>query len=394
MGSFAGVPSMMGRPPNQVLLVNVPTILHNSHSLREFLLPCGNTRSILFVPPIAGPNDNSKKTDASIPVTALLTLSHADAALRVVSGLKQLMKDDDTLPPNFQTHLVPTNPDIPLPPAMMDSESMQVLAEKLQQSLESVKKGETATTSTTTTTTNETTTDIAHVHQEITKTVNSNQDGDDEEEADPLKAPEVLKLVQEFRNKLEQQQGSKSIRRKELVCQRLEQMLPVVRQRMKGEAEQRRLLPPLPPAGGPGLPAPHPNLPPVPEAANASLPPPPPPGAPRGVSNLPAWMTAANSQPAETAEPPAKKARLDVDSFPNIPADSHAALRSFISSQIRNYLGEEEATLIDFIFNHVTAQKTVESLLPELKEVLDDDAAACLQAILAKSVELAEHQGQ
>ena len=112
--------------------------------------------------------------------------------------------------------------------------------------------------------------------------------------------------------------------------------------------------------------------------------------APRGVSNLPAWMTAQQQQPTESSEPQPKKLKpSELDSFPAIPGASYPALREFIASQIRHYLGEEEATLIDFIFNHVTAQKSTETLLPELKDVFEEDAQECLQAILAKTVELA-----
>ena len=376
MGSFAG--GLGGRPPTQVLLVNVPEVLHSSRSMRAFLQPVtGSVRSILFVPPSSGPNDVVKKIEGHT-ITALLTLPHSEAALRVVAVLKQFAKDvaDEIA---FQAHLVPTNPGIPLPPAMMDQNSVEILVAKLKESFESVKKGETVST------------EVSVVPSEQPESV-SNQDQDiDDEEADPLKAPEVLRHVQEFRAKLEQQQGTKAVRRKEMVMQKLERMLPEVRQRMKEESERAPgmhgsgILPPPPFAPG--------NLP----LPGAGALPPPPPGAPRAVSNLPAWMTKQMNEESNTStntgssEPPSKRFKPD-DSFPFIPVPSHATLRDFIASQIRNFLGEEEATLIDFIFHHVTSQKTVEGLLPELKDVLDEDANACLQAVFEKSHELAAQQ--
>jgi hypothetical protein len=404
MGSFShsGMPA---RLPTQVLLVNLPQILHNSRTIREFLIPCGNVRNVLLVPSTPGPNEQTKKViDGTI--MAVLSLSHPDVALRVVTALKQLVKQNKDENKKFlntlHAHLIPTNPDIPLPPAMMDPAAVQALADKLQQSLESILKGESLQMSASAIVSSSVPAEQLESTSSTNNKENAQEDGYDDEDVDPLKTPQVLRLVQEFRIKLEKQQGTKSVRQKELVRQRLEQMLPIIRASVKDERKQGGgggmnhpppLLPPPPPppAGG---------LPPPPQPPMGNLPPPPPAipaalvrGAPRGVSNLPAWMTTKQQQQQadESLEPPFKKLKSEEldSSFPSIPIVCHVALRDFIASEIRNYLGEEEATLIDFIFQHVIAQKSAKTLLPELKEVLEEDATACLQAILQKSEELA-----
>jgi hypothetical protein len=129
------------------------------------------------------------------------------------------------------------------------------------------------------------------------------------------------------------------------------------------------------------------------------LPPPPPPGhpsmgqappaAPRGVSNLPAWMTAQQQQSPMAPAAGAAASTLDA-----------AILRAFVSSQIQKYLGEDEPTLGEFVVRKVlevvgaaTSAATSSSdplpelirtaLLPDLKDVLDEDSDAFMEAVVS-----------
>ena len=60
-----------------------------------------------------------------------------------------------------------------------------------------------------------------------------------------------------------------------------------------------------------------------------------------------------------------------------------------MTDQIRHYLGSSEAEaadLIDFVCQHVLAQKPVAALM--VADVLEDDAPAFVRAVYAKSREL------
>jgi hypothetical protein len=99
---------------------------------------------------------------------------------------------------------------------------------------------------------------------------------------------------------------------------------------------------------------------------------------------LPAWMTA---QPQQQPPPPALDTTSKLDS---------AVLQAFVSSQIQKYLGEDEPTLGEFVVRKVVevvgAGLSSESLLPEsirtallpdLKDVLDEDSDAFIEAVVA-----------
>ena len=74
--------------------------------------------------------------------------------------------------------------------------------------------------------------------------------------------------------------------------------------------------------------------------------------------------------------------------FPTLLEDKLTELRSYISSSIQQLLGEEEVTLIDFIQNHVTSQQSIASLLPELEQVLEEDARTFVQSLWEKIYQL------
>jgi len=247
-------------------------------------------------------------------------------------------------------------------------------------------------------------------------------------EEDPLNAPAVLAAVKEFRRKLDRTHGNQKTQRAEMVAKKLKEVRPRIRTVMESE-KKRRLellkqrqeklklwkdggigrappapvsLPvpaqtslPQPPLPGGGPPPPPPSL---------GLPPPPMQGAERGASadsgkrgrsNLPAWMTQQQQQQPE--EPASKKAKTATDSssttypshFPQtLPTTSHAILRQFLANQVRESMGEEEATLIDFLYSHILEGKATSELLQELQVVLEEEADSFLKAVWVKVQEM------
>ena len=98
-------------------------------------------------------------------------------------------------------------------------------------------------------------------------------------------------------------------------------------------------------------------------------------------------------------EPPTKRPRTSdaaepapvmesTASFPSLPPSVHDILRAFVASQIKHYMGEEEATLVDFLFKLVITQTTVAKLMDELQPVLEEDAPVFAQELWAKVHEL------
>jgi len=345
------------------LLTNLPECLHSTKALRDWMQSCGSARSVHMVP---RPTSDQKPEEES-KRTALVTLSHADAALRFMTAFRHFQKVSNT---NIQAYFVPINPEVPLPPAVMDASSVTTLGEKLQATLETLQ-----------------TTDISQYSESQQTDDNSKQEKVtledaggtyDEEQEDPLQQPHVLAAVRAFRQRLEQQQGSKAVRRKELVQSKLQALLPVMRERIQDEKNNPPLgvLPPLPPGNN--------NLPPPP----GNLLPPPPPPPPGELPPFPPPPPQANQPPEE---PPAKRVKLDTSqAFPTLPATKRDELRQFISQSIQHYVGEPEQTLIDFCLQHVLDQKSGQELLPELEEVLEEDANSFLQGLWDKVQELKE----
>jgi hypothetical protein len=103
-----------------------------------------------------------------------------------------------------------------------------------------------------------------------------------------------------------------------------------------------------------------------------------------GVVPLPPSAVAVPA-PADDAPPPAKRAKIENDTnFAILPESLHAPLRAFISSQIQELLGEEEMTLIDYIFKHVVQGKTYAALQEELQVVLEEDAPIFVNTLKEK----------
>jgi hypothetical protein len=364
-GSFPHIPR--APLPTTVLLTTVAPCLRTSGALREWLGHGGGyvPRSLQCV------------GDPNGPGTALVTLPHAEAAAKLVAAIRHNHTDSHN---HIGAHLVPVNPDIPLPPALVDPETTQTLAQALRDSLHKITRYGPSTDVTTPAlapTLPERTPDAS-----LRPAVEPHADPEDE---DPLTSPAVLNAVKAFRDQLEVQQGTKATRRKALVAQTLAQVLPAMRLRRQQEPSVTHAPTPtpLPPAA----------IVPTPTTTTLPVPPPPPlpaqtPPAPRGVSNLPAWMTQANlsAEPptaSATEPPPSKRPKLDTaQPFPALPPAAHAPLRDFVTAQIQHYLGEAETSLIELIVQFVLRPdgEPAQGLLPEL-DVLEDDAHALLQAL-------------
>jgi PWI domain len=359
------LPPASAARPNQLLFLHVPSCLHNVRTIRDWIMSVGGTRSVLLIPPAP------KAGDAPVldPITALATMSNPDVALRVFTAFRYMSttyKDEDWQ--DFSVHFVPTHPDIPMPPAFMDPESVQIAGDTLYKAFKRYKDGNVG--------------DVNAVNSEAAstdrnETTDPSAKAGDEEGLDPLESPAVLEAVRKFREHLTVLQGSKATKRQKLVADAIAKELPIMRQRI-AEERAAAMVSQVPPMFVPPPPPPAVGIPVPPLMLNA----------PRGVSNQPAWMTKkedSNTQPAGD-EPPAKKVKLDVSnpllSFPSIPPQQTSALRQFISDRIKHYLGEEEASLIDFVYNHVVqGNKTVSALIPELTDVLDEDATPFLESI-------------
>jgi hypothetical protein len=230
---------------------------------------------------------------------------------------------------------------------------------------------------------------------------------------DPLNAPQVLEAVKEFRRKLDRTHGSQKTQRMDLVAKKLKELRPRIRAQVITEKTNRRQTSNntqrLPPGALPPLPAPPQNTslpqPPLPQGGapppSLGLPPPPRAAAAadsgkRGRSNLPAWMT--KQQTASTSDAPAsKKARTTTEQYPShfpaaLPPASHPVIRQFLANQVKESMGEEEATLIDFLYTHILQGKATSELLQELQVVLEEEADGFLKAVWTKVQEIQQQQ--
>ena len=412
--TVGGPPPPAAAPPRNpfsptLLLTNVPPFLHTFRTVRDWLYPCGGVRNCIFYPRKPEDDDGDPQdlpSDARISM--VVTMSHPDGACKLLGAFKQFTSRLDDRYNTLQAHMVPANKDVPLPPPLLDEESQRHIGEKLWQNFVAAEApelhGEGAAN--------------GDSQGEIQKTLDTdkvaaaaggnNYDADE----DPLNAPAVLEAVKEFRRKLSKTQSFQKRKRMELVAQKLAEMKPRVQAMVE---EEKKRGPPPPPAAAvpPPLPPGGLSLPPPP-SGGASLPPPPmPPGglpAPpvpgtaadsgkRGHSNLPAWMT-NQEQPAGTGddtdangEPPAKRAKPTGDGefperFPPLPVSTHATLKDFLGAQVQEALGEQEAELIQFLYNHILGQKSTSEMFQELQMVLEEEAGGFLKAVWAKVREL------
>lgn len=261
-----------------------------------------------------------------------------------------------------------------------------------------------------------------------------------DEEADPLNAPEVLEAVAQFKKKLEATQGGYRKKRAEYVDTKLEEEKKQAKERLiqmrKAAAirsneltHQQGLPPPMPsaPPPPPGTVPPPSGLPPPP----SGLPPPPLPPALAGIKRPADVMIPGGEMPSKksTSEEDvnSRKERLDVGSqsiaeiraaniaadkaatylkeaasftkeqilsashFPALKNESFPEVRKFVKEQIVEYLGEEEATLIDFVMNYLKKEEKDRGsigLLEEMKMVLEEDAETFVLHLFRKIVQM------
>jgi len=171
-----------------------------------------------------------------------------------------------------------------------------------------------------------------------------------DEDIDPLNAPEVLEAVTKFKKALEERDIKNKRKRQEIVDKKLLEAVDhykTERKRMIQQATKPK------------------------EDVKES--------GKRGVSNLPAWMT------KEEQPKPAKELTMEMLTAPTflstfwkgapLPSRHEPTLHTYITSKIKNLLGEEESTLIEFLFqNTIKSKMSPQSLIDELFLVLEDDA--------------------
>ena len=488
---------MGGRSPftNTILITNMPPFFLGYQQVRDWLYPCGTAKTCLFYPrvPKRKKNNNSNsndddgdnnKTVGDIEMmianneggevkegnesntnnnkkTVLINMINPDQALKVVASFKAFAGQLDDRYNDIRCYMVPSSPDIPLPPPLVDETTKKVLGEKLWHNFVSLETsysdsdhknnsgvdGSSGNTTGAKTSTPPTTTTNGDTAEESDKTNDAKDTGNNttaspsdgntnepklldankvaaaaggvgtyDADEDPLNAPQVLEAVKEFRRKLDRTHGSQKTQRMDLVAKKLKELRPRIRAQVITEKTNRRQTSNnaqrLPPGALPPLPAPPQNTslpqPPLPQGGapppSLGLPPPPRAAAAadsgkRGRSNLPAWMTKQQQQQtASTSDAPAsKKARTTTEQYPShfpaaLPPASHPVIRQFLANQVKESMGEEEATLIDFLYTHILQGKATSELLQELQVVLEEEADGFLKAVWTKVQEIQQQQ--
>jgi len=219
------------------------------------------------------------------------------------------------------------------------------------------------------------------------------QKGDDglyDDEVDPLKTPEVLAAVREFKTRLDARDANLRQKRVEMVDKLLEQKTQFYREKLKEEREQQSRLPPPPMPPGP-----HPGT-----LGSSALD-----SGKRPISNLPAWMTSqeSNKRKLDGTEEQPPNSRPKTDSTENHALSMEhveslskeelfslslpwaeikdlgdkfdVPLRKWVAQKTVEYLGEEEETMIDFVMDQVKdSNADSKAILDEMETVLDDTA--------------------
>ena len=114
-----------------VLVTAAPNFLHSFRAVREWLYPCGSTRTAVFYPR-AG--KNSEEEEVLPPkITILVTFGHPDAAVKFLASFQEFSGRLDERYNQMDAYMVPNAPELPLPPPVADEETKTVLGEKLWQ---------------------------------------------------------------------------------------------------------------------------------------------------------------------------------------------------------------------------------------------------------------------
>ena len=313
-------PPMMSATPipvvaaasNVVLMRNLPDFLQ-PQQLKEWLLPCGAARKVILCGNMA-----------------LVTMMHGDGALKLACAVKNLAENKQEVK-KMTASLVPASPDIPLSVPELDESVTKKVSDEMWDLWNTIKDNASKTNMITSGESVAT-----HQQQEETSTIDDSTvldatrvaaaaGGQYDEDEDALNAPAVLEAVKKFRMHLLKKEAEQKKERERIVAQKIEEMLPVVREQM----EQARLAPPPPPPALGGLPPPlPPGMPPPPFAGVpppiplTGLPPPPipgglmppplppglPPPPPTGV--VPPPPLASVPSPTD-GPPPAKRAKVE-----------------------------------------------------------------------------------
>ena len=408
-----------------VLLTNMPAFLHTNRALRDLIYPCGSARHVAFHPPPpkdSHNNNNNNNTSSSegddtndnkdnkSTFAALVTMSHGDGALKLLCACRQmktlLLKEASmkTKYSNMGFHLVPAgDPSIPMPPLQIDEKTAALLGERLSQHFVTASSADSNNNKGSSTARSSTAaagdggdamdTDAAAGDSkpeedeskrllDVDKLAAAAGGAAYDEDIDPLNTPQVLAAVKAFRSQLDQTQSSQKKRRGQIV----EQKVQAAKERLRETVDRERQNPPI--MAAPPLPTgvpPPPLLPggggPPPLPTGLPPPPPPPPGEKRSLEGT----TEGHNKRAKTAAAPPMDPTA---SFPALPEETTAILRTFMANQIKQYMGEEEATLIDFLYQQVVARATVAKLLQELQPVLEEDAPVFAQELWNKVHEL------
>ena len=294
-------PMRGGRSPftNTLLITNMPTFFVGYQQVRDWLYPCGTAKTCLFYPrPPKRKKDDENDVEITPPKetetkkkTVLVNMLNPDQALKVVASFSEFAGQLDERYQDMRCYMVPSSPDIPLPPPLLDETSKSVLGKKLWNNFVSLETAHSeqgdnddtaspAKSAPTSTPSDNTAEDSKLDADKVAAAAGGAYDADE----DPLNAPQVLEAVKEFRRKLDKTQGSQKTQRMELVAKKLQSMRPKIRAQVQAEKERRKASAAAPPVMG--LPPPPP-----PPAAAASAD-----SGKRGRSNLPAWMTQQQQQ--------------------------------------------------------------------------------------------------
>lgn len=381
---------------NVVLLTHVPSFLQDS--LRDWISPCGPTRTILKYEARTTTSSTTTTTKKRQPTatndsteaatngennsfTALVTMIHGDGASQLVDAVSKMST-------NMRAYLVPASPDVLLPSLSIDGPTQETLLQHLQHTFrrttrqepshndninDNIKRGDGN---------NKTSSQNPLGIMDVQKVAAAAGGNNYDEDADPLNAPAVLEAVQKFRRSLETSQTAQQQRRVLLVQERLAQVMERIKTAPPPPPVPAVLPPPPPPPTltllppPPLLPLPPPLLPLPPVLTELPLPPPP-----------PTLNDNENNDNNNTDQhPPTKKLKTSNDDnmLQTLLRAKQEELRSYIASQIMEHLGEEETTLIDFCCQYVLDQKPWDGLLEELTLVLEEDAVTFVKALQSK----------
>lgn len=409
-----------GPPPplsKTVLLQNLPDFLCDKGRLHTWLGAVTGVRQIHII----------KKHDDK-PKSSLVTTIHPDGAVKLVVSIRyvrqQLLNDDDNNNNNNNNsggesgsedtkqdaakkilagHWVPTQPHVPLPPPALDPVLAETLGKRMWSTYQRLSSGQALDPQQQQDQQGSSNENEAPTSSFTNANKNNNMDEGVDDTEDPLTTPAVLEAVRQFRASLEEKQGSKAVRRKELVKSSLDRILPRVREEME------RAPPPASPqmmGGGGGHPPPAApgNLPPPPMPTGlppppmpTGGPPPPPPGnlppppMPTGGPPPPLPAGGLPPPPSHDEAPPAKRARtaassipLDVSQpFPAFAADQTAAVQAFIKERMQHYLGEADDALVQFTMDNIQKPTVpMQDYMADLQEVLEEDATRLMQELL------------